>query len=300
MTPLIFSTSSSLHLLPDILKLTHTHLAAYRLGRFADGEISLYLDEPVEGRVCLVLGDSGSPAERLLELLTLIHTLHINGAQKIITILPYLGYSRSDRQKPLQPINSRLFLKFLSEAGTDKFVSLDLHSPTLEKYFPKPNLHLSPKDIFAPKIRSLHLSRYCIASPDLGGVERAQAVATALGLDDITIVEKHRPTDDSTSVTRICGDDLKGVDVVFIDDMIQTGHTLLNAVKAVKIMGAARVFVFATHCVYPAKGIKLLSSSSLISKIFVTNSLSQQYKLSNKISILDISPLLSAGISSLL
>jgi len=298
MTSILFVCSGAKHLASSVINQTGLRSGLYRLGFFADGEISFYLDEPVKGNKCYVLGSTGAPGDNLLEMLTIVNTLKINKAKQIIAVIPYLGYSRSDRQKPLQPINARLFPRLLAQAGVDRFVTLDLHSNLVERYIPKKNIHLTTTNLFADEITKLKLRNFTIASPDLGGAKRASKIAKLLGLKGITLVEKHRPKDDTTEVTRISGESLEGKDVVFIDDMIMTGRTLTNAAKAVKKAGALRCFALATHCVYPAKGIKLLSNSSTFSKIIITNSLSKLYNLSSKVTIKDISSLIANAILS--
>ena len=296
---LFFSTTNSSHLAVKVRKLAKLTQAKYRLGRFADGEILFYLDEEVSNKVCVVLGSTNSPAENFLEMLTIINTLKLNHAQKIIAVIPYLGYSRSDRVKPLQPINAKLFIKFLEQAGVDKFITMNLHSPLVEKYFTKPNLHLSFMSTFADEISKLHLKDFSTGTPDLGGTDRALEFAYHLKLSDIVVVEKHRPTDDATEVTKITGD-IKGKTIVLVDDMIQTGHTLVNAAIALKKKGAGDIYACATHCVYQAEGIKLLIRASLFKHIFITNTISNNIKLPSYVSILDSSPQIALGIENTL
>lgn len=297
--PLLFVGSSASHLSLSLQNLTHLPLARYRLGRFADNEILFFLEEPVQDAVCVIVLSTHSPAENLLEAFTIVNTLKINGAQKIILVTPYFGYARSDRPLPNQPINARLFLSFLTQAGVDQFITLNLHSDLVESYFPKPNLHLSFMPSFAQQIEALGLKNFSVATPDKGGTQRARDFAQFLNLSDIVVVEKHRPTTDTTEVTHITGN-IKGQNIVLVDDMIQTGHTLLNAGQTLKNQGAADLYVCATHPVYSAEGIKLLTSTSLFKHLFVTNSISKNILLPTSVTVLDISPLLASAITSLL
>jgi len=296
---LLFVGSSCQHLSDPVQSLTNLPLARYRLDRFADGEILFFLDEPVKDKTCVVLCSTHSPAENLLEALTIINTLKINRASKIIAVFPYLGYSRSDRQLPNQPVNARLFTHFLEEAGLDHLITLNLHSQTDVRYIQKPHYHLSFIPSFAQAIAQLNLPDLAIATPDLGGKDRALEMFQLLNLHDLVVVEKHRPSTDTTEVTQVTGN-FVGKNVLLVDDMIQTGHTLLNAAQALKAQGAADLYVCATHPVYAAKGIELLTSTSLFKQLFVSNSISKNIELPTSVTILDISPLIARAITSLL
>lgn len=294
---LLFSTSASPSLSQTVLgQVIGLRPAQYRLGSFIDGEVMFYLDEPVKGRQCFVIGHSGPPGENLLQLFTIINTLKINGAKPIIVIIPYLGYSRSDRDKPLQPVNSRLFSSFLKQSGVSKIICLDLHSLQNAKYFSVPHIQLSALPLMAEIIKTLRLPRLSVASPDLGGGTRASAFAQYLGLDSYIHIEKYRPSVSTAEVLKISGD-VNNRNIVLVDDMIQTGHTLVSAAKALKAKGARDLYAAVTHSVPQANGIKLITSTSLFKKIFITNSLSQDINLPTRVSVIDISPLLAAAIT---
>ncbi len=296
---LLFSTSASEHLVAPILSQTSLRPAQYRLGSFVDGEIMFYLDEPVKNQICFVLGHTSAPAENLLRLLTIVNTLKINGAKKIIPIIPYFGYSRSDKPKALQPINARLFAGFLKHAGASRIITLDLHSDLDVSFFTIPNLHLTAIHQMADYYRSLDLPDIAIASPDRGGVARAREFAKVFGEKQIITITKSRPSDTTAEIRSVSGE-VRGKNVILVDDMIETGHTLVEAAKALKKMGARRLFAAVTHCVYPAKGINLLTNTSLFNQILITNSLSNYSKQIPSITILDIAPLISKAITAIL
>jgi len=299
---LLFATNSNQDLVEEIRKLTGLTLANYRLGRFADGEISLRLDSPVALKIAFVIGSFYPPAENLLELLTLINTLHINGVAKIVAIIPYLGYGKSDRlDRPNIPVNARLFIQALEMAGADQFITLDLHSPHLSRYFRVPHQELTAVNLFAKHLQLLGLTNLTVATPDQGGFERATTYAKDLGMNDVVVIEKYRPADDETKVVKINGD-VSGKNVILIDDMIQTGKTLLTAASALKQNGAADIYIAATHFVYSAGALEALTNDSNIKKIFITNSIPvpTEVKLSEKITVLPIENLLADAIKPLL
>lgn len=297
---LLFSTGASDHLVLTILESTEgVRPALYRLGSFIDGEIMFYLDEPVKGNICFVLGHTGAPAENLLRLLTIVNTLKINGALAVIPVIPYFGYSRSDKPKPLQPINARLFAGYLKHAGATKVVCLNLHSKLVEDFFTIPLIHLSAIPFFAEYFKSLKVPDLAIATPDRGGLSRAKELGKFFRLADIITIEKSRPTDTTAEIRSVIGD-VEGKNIILVDDMIETGHTLIEAAKALRARGARKIYAAVTHCVYPAKGIEVITNRSLFTRIIITNSLTNHHKLPSNVSEIDIAPLLAKAITSTL
>lgn len=299
---LLFATNSNPDLVDEIVKLTGLRLANYRLGRFADGEVSLHLDSPVALKVAFVLGSFYPPAENLIELMTLVNTLHINGVAKIVAIIPYFGYGKSDRlDRPNIPVNARLFVQALEMAGVDQFITLDLHSQIISRYFTTSHLELSAMNLFAKHLESRGLTELTVVTPDQGGIERATAYAKDLGKNDIVVIEKHRPADDETEVVKINGD-VKDKNVILVDDMVQTGRTLLTAAAALKQEGAADIYVAATHFVYSAGALELLNNDPNLKKIFITNSIPAPIGigLPPKFEVLPIQILLAYAIKPLL
>jgi|CXWL01.1.fsa_nt_gi ribose-phosphate pyrophosphokinase len=299
---LFFATNSNPDLVAKICELTGLHLAKYRLGRFADGEVSLHLDEPVALKVAFVLGSFCPPAENLIELLTLINTLHINGVAKIVAIIPYLGYGKSDRlDRPNIPVNARLFIETLEVAGADQFITVNLHSQLMNRYFRVPHLELSAMGLFAETFKQASLTDLTVVAPDQGGIDRASEYARAIGQNDIVVIEKHRPTDDQTEVVKVNGD-VKGKNVILVDDIIQTGLTLITAAKALKDLGAHDIYLAATHFVYSAGALDRFLTDNNIKQIYTTNSIPfpSEITLPDKLKIVPIEPLLAEVIKPLL
>ncbi len=294
---LLFTSSDDSNLAQNIIaNVPLLRQGRCRFGHFIDGEVMFYLDEPVRNKPCFVLGNTGPPADNLLSMFTIVNTLKINGAKPIISVVPYLGYARSDRDKPLQPINSKLFAEFLKQAGASQIICLDLHSKLNIKYFTIPLTHLSALPLMADIYQSLNIPNLTIATPDLGGLDRAKLFAKALGFKDVVVIEKYHPSIQSTVPLKITGD-VNNKNVILVDDMIQSGGTLLAAAKLLRSKGAKNLYIAVTHCVYQSKGINLLTSTSLFKKILITNSLNPQEKLPSKVSIVDISHLLSMAIT---
>ncbi len=299
---LFFATNSNPDLVAGICEQTGLHLAKYRLGRFADGEISLHLDEPVALKVAFVLGGFYPPADNLVELLTLINTLHINGAAKVVVVIPYLGYGKSDRlDRPNIPVNARLFIDTLELAGADQFITLNLHSQLINRYFRRPHTELSAVNLFAQSLKQAGLANLTVVTPDQGGIERAAEYAKAIGQSDIVVIEKHRPADDQTEVVKVSGE-VAGKNLIIVDDMIQTGLTLMTAAKALKNLGAGDINIAATHFVYSGQALNLFIGNDHIKQIFTTNSIPfpPETALPDKLKILSIEPLLAEAIKPIL
>ncbi|MEK7064102.1 MAG: ribose-phosphate pyrophosphokinase [Patescibacteria group bacterium] len=299
---LLFATNSNPDLVAKICELAGLHQAKYRLGRFADGEISLHLDEPIALKVAFVLGSFYPPADNLIELLTLINTLHINGVAKVVAVIPYPGYGKSDRlDQPDIPVNARLTIECLEIAGADQFITLNLHSQLINRYFRVPHQDLSAMPLFAEKLKTDGLGSLTVVAPDQGGIDRAGDYAKASGQNDIVVIEKHRPQDDQTEVVRINGA-VEGRDLVLIDDMVQTGLTLITAAAALKKQGAKDIYVAATHFVYSARALEPITNDANIKKIYITNSIPvpTEVTLPEKFAVLPIEPLLAEAIKPLL
>ncbi len=299
---LLFAATSGQHLVGKLCELTGLHQAKYRLGRFADGEISLHLDEPVALKVAFVLGSFFPPADNLVELLTLINTLHINGVAKVVAVIPYMGYGKSDRlDRPDIPVNARLVIDCLETAGVDQFITLNLHSQLINRYFRVPHHDLSAMSLFAEKLKADGLGGLTVVAPDQGGIDRASDYAKASGQNDIVVIEKHRPADDQTEVVKISGV-IEGRDLILIDDMVQTGRTLMTAAAALKKQGARDIYVAATHFVYSANALGPLNADVNIKKIYLTNTIPvpEGITLPEKFVVLPVEPLLAEAIKPLL
>jgi len=299
---LLFATNSNPDLVDEIVRLTGLRLANYRLGRFADGEVSLHLDSPVALKVAFALGSFFPPAENLIELLTLVNTLHINGVAKVVAVIPYMGYGKSDRlDHPSIPVNARLFVQALEMAGVDQFITLDLHSQIISRYFRTTHLELSAMNLFAKRIETLGLTDLTVVTPDQGGIDRATSYAKDLGKNDIVVIEKHRPADDETEVVKINGD-VAGKNLIIIDDMIQTGKTIQTAAAALKQAGADDIYTAVTHFVYSAGALETLNNDVNFKKIFITNSIPVPagVKLSEKFEVLPTQEILAYAIKPLL
>ncbi len=295
---ILFATNSNPDLALSLATRTGLPLGNRYLGRYADGEVAIHLETDCKNKTIYVLGSTNPPAENLIELFSLINTVRISGAAKVIAVIPYFGYGKSDHtNRPNFPVNARLFAVFLKEAGVDQVISVNLHSDAVAGYFKIPLTHLSTMHLLAAYYRRQKIADLAVATPDFGGVTRARDFASVLSLPDIIIVEKHRPSDDTAQVLKVTGS-IKGRNIILADDMIQTGNTLISTADALKKLGAKDIYVAATHLVYSGPAVKNLSKAENIEKIVVTNSITKPKGLilPSKFHIEKLDSLLAAAI----
>ena len=216
-------------------------LSEATIKRFSDGEISVQIGESVRGKDIFIIQPTCAPANvNLMELLILTDALKRSSASSITAVVPYFGYARQDRKAaPRVPITAKLVANMMQTAGIDRVVTIDLHAGQIQGFFDIPVDNLYGSIIFNDHIKNKNLKNPIIASPDIGGVARARSVAKALNLD-IVIVDKRREKANESEVMNVIGD-VAGKDVILVDDMIDTGGTIVKAAKDFKERGATSV-----------------------------------------------------------
>lgn len=291
MKGVLFSTNANPKLAKTITRKTGLRLGKYKLGRFVDQEVRLELEESVKGKRVYALGSTFPPAEHLLELLILINTLKLNGTKEVIAIVPYFGYSRSDHQYiPGAPINARLMVQLIETAGAYKTITVNLHGKTAT-FFRKPLAHLDAMPYLAQEIKKMRMKDLAIACPDKGGIPLAREFARILGVQDIIISEKQHPTPEQTVVKKIIGYP-KNKNIVLVDDMIQSGGTIIEAAEKLKKLGAKNIYVAVTHLIPTGPALQKLQKASSIKRVFVTDTIPIE-RASKKIKIVPIHNLLA-------
>jgi ribose-phosphate pyrophosphokinase len=265
------------------------------LDRFADGEIQCQVNENIRGVDVFIIQSTQPPAENLLELLILIDACFLASAERITVVTPYYGYARQDRKdQPRVPITAKLVAKLLEVAGTNRMLTLDLHSTQIQGFFDIQADNLFAAPVILDYIRQLDVSNLMIVAPDVGSTKIGRAFAKRLDVD-LAIVDKRRSEKDNVEVMNVIGD-VKGRDVVILDDMITTGGTLVKAARAVSEKGARSVIACATHAVFAGDACKLIMNSP-IREVVVTNSLPfDRMAECPKVRILDISQLIAEAI----
>jgi ribose-phosphate pyrophosphokinase len=284
----IFAGSSSVAFAKEVCQSLDVPLSKAEVKRFSDGEISVQISESVRGRDVFIIQSTGAPSnDNLMELLIMTDALRRSSANSITAVVPYFGYARQDRKAaPRVPITARLVADMYESAGIDRVVTIDLHAGQIQGFFDIPVDNLYGSIIFQEYIQSKNLKNPIIASPDIGGVARARYFAEKLGLE-MVIVDKRREKANEAEVMNIIGD-VKGKDVIMIDDMVDTAGTMVKGAAALKANGATSVMACATHGVLSGKAYENLKNDAL-DELVISNSLVTQPM--DKIKVLSVAPL---------
>lgn len=270
-------------------------LCEVTLGRFADGEIHAQINENIRGVDVFIVQSTQPPAENLLEMLILIDACFLASAERITVVTPYYGYARQDRKdQPRVPITAKLVAKLIEVAGSNRILTLDLHSAQIQGFF-----NIQADNLFAAPVMLEHIStlgrpNLMIVSPDVGSTKMGRAFAKRLDVD-LAVVDKRRSEKDNVEVMNVIGD-VKGKDVVILDDMISTAGTLVKGARAIADKGANSIIACATHPVFADQALKRIMDSP-IEEVVVTNSVPfGRHDECPKVRVLDVSGLISEAI----
>ena len=282
----------------NIAKYLKTKLVNSSIRKFADGEIYVELNENIRGNSIFIIQSISSPAnDNLMELLLCIDALKRSSAKNITAVIPYFGYARQDRKVvPRTSISAKLVSNLITKAGADRVVTVDLHAGQIQGFFDIPVDNLFSTPIFARHARKKIKSKkiICVA-PDVGGTERARALAKLLNVG-LAIVDKRRPKPGQSQVMNVIGD-VTGQTCIIVDDIIDSGGTIVNAAKALKTRGAKEVYVYITHGVLTGDAVKKIKNS-VIKSLVITDTIDNGQKTRNvkNIEVLPISSLMGEAI----
>ncbi len=284
----IFSGTATKYLAEKISLSSGRELGNVNVLRFSDGEFATMYEETIRGSHVFIVQSTFPPADNLFELLMLIDAAKRASAYKIIAVLPYFGFARQDRKdQPRVSIGAKLVADMLTTAGVDRVITMDLHADQIQGFFNLPVDHLYASSIFVPFIKQLNLDDLVIASPDVGGTKRANTYAKFLQTP-MVICHKHRAKANVIDEMRVIGD-VKGKNVVLLDDMVDTAGTLSKAADMMMEQGAKSVRAFASHAVLSGKAYENIENSSLI-ELVVTDSIPLKRE-SPKIKVLSVAQL---------
>ena len=294
----ILSGTSNLKLSKDISKKLKLKLVNTNIRRFADGEIYIEINENIRGNSVFVIQYTSNPAnDNLMELLLVIDALKRSSAKNVTAVIPYFGYARQDRKvAPRTSISAKVVANLITNAGASRVVTVDLHAGQIQGFFDMPVDNLFTTPLFAKYIkRKLSNKKLICVSPDVGGVQRTRGLATRIKAD-LAIIDKRRPAPGKSQVMNIIGD-VKNKTCIIVDDIIDSGGTIVNAVEALKKNGANEVYVFITHAVLSGDAVKKIKNSK-IKKLIITDTIDNSHKIknNNKIEVLSISSLMSEAI----
>ena len=285
----IFAGSASQKFAEDVCTSLDIPLSEADVKKFSDGEISVQIAESVRGRDVFIIQSTGVPSnDNLMELLIMTDALKRSSANSITAVVPYFGYARQDRKAaPRVPITAKLVANLYETAGIDRVVTIDLHAGQIQGFFDIPVDNLYGSVIFEEYVKEKNLKNPIVASPDIGGVTRARYFAKKLGLE-MVIVDKRREKANESEVMTIIGD-VKGHDVILIDDMVDTAGTMVKAAEMLKKKGATSVMACATHAVLSGPAYERLNNGEL-DELVVTDTLTLRQE-SDKIKVLSVAPL---------
>jgi ribose-phosphate pyrophosphokinase len=267
----IFAGSQSTYLAEKIAHHYGKDLGGYTLRRFSDGEMSPSFEESIRGCDIFLIQSTPPPSDNLMELLLMVDAARRASAHYVTVVIPYFGYARQDRKdKPRVAIAAKLVANLLSAAGADRLMTIDLHAGQIQGFFDFPVDHLEGASVFVPYVRSLGLDNLVIASPDVGGANRARLFAQHFNAD-IVLCDKHRKRANEIASMQVIGD-VEGANVVLLDDLVDTGGTLCKAAQIILEKGAKSVRAVCTHAVMSGRAYENIGGS-VLEELVVSDSL---------------------------
>lgn len=290
--------NSNLPLAKEIARYLNLDLAKCTVKRFADKEVFVEIEENVRGQDVFVIQSTSFPTnDNLMELLILVDALRRSSAQRITAVIPYFGYARQDRKPgPRTPISAKLVANLITTAGADRALCIDLHAAQIQGFFdiPTDNLFAAPE--IARDIKKTGSENHTVVvSPDVGGVVRARGLAKRVGAS-LAIVDKRREKPGESEVMNVIGD-VDGKRCILVDDIIDSGGTLVNAATALLEKGATEVSSYITHGVLSGGAVSRITSSDL-SELVITDTIkpTEAVEKAKNIRVLSIAPLLGEAI----
>ena len=281
----IFACSASKQIAQEIATSYGQDLGNVEIQRFSDGEFTAAYNETVRGCDVFIIQSTCPPSDNLMELLLMVDAAKRASAKKINVVIPYFGWARQDRKdQPRVAIGAKLMANLLEAAGVDRVMTMDLHADQIQGFFEVPVDHLYASSIFAPHLKSMNLPDLIIAAPDAGGSKRANAYAKFLNVDLALCYKQRKKANEIASMTII--GDVKGKDVVIIDDMVDTAGTLCKSAEQFMEHGAKSVRAICTHAILSGPAYERIEES-VLEELIVTNTIPAKRK-SDKIKVLSV------------
>lgn len=292
----IFAGNAHPKLAKEICQIIGVPMGRTYVGRFADGEVEVKIEENIRGKDCFLIQPTCPPVnENLMELLIMIDAMLRASARRITAVLPYYGYGRQDRKaEPRVPISAKLVAKIIATAGANRVLALDLHAAQIQGFFDIPVDNLFAMPVILKYFKMKKLNDPVVVAPDPGGVERARAFAKRLNAG-LAIIDKRRPRPNEAAVMHVIGE-VEGKNTIILDDMVDTGGTLVRVSEALKKQEAKKIYAACSHGVLSGDAVSLINSSSL-EELIITDSIPlNKKKQTNKIKVLSIAKLLGEAI----
>ncbi len=294
---MLFAGTSHPELAKQIASCLGKPLGKALIEKFPDGEIGVQILESVRGRdIFIVQSTARHPNFYLMELLILVDAFKRASARSIIAVIPYFGYARQDRRgKAREPITAKLVADLLERAGVTRVLTMDLHTEQIQGFFDIPVDNLYARPLIVEALSRQKMGNCIVVTPDIGSIKLARAYAEALKVD-LAIVDKRRVNAKQVEMTALIGE-VKGKDVLLVDDMCSTGGTLKTAARVCKHAGANHLYAAVTHGLFVGKG---LLEDSGIEKIVMSNTVPSPETIeSKKLEVVSVAPLFSKAIESI-
>ena len=275
----------------SLSNLTGNKAGNFKIARHPSQEIFIELEEPIHYKNFLILGSIQPPEENLFSLLLLTHTLKNNGASNIVAFIPYLAYTRQDHKEPLKSQAFKLIGSFIKNSGIKEVITIDIHSDLALGLIPCNVRNVSSADLFMDCIKKNHLIFDSFLAPDIGAIDRTKKLANLTGFKkNITYIKKER-TQDGVISHEVVGE--VGVKLAIVDDILDTGETLISAIKKLPKNELREIYIFVTHGVFSKESWKELFTLG-VKRIFVTNTIerSESWLNDNHVESLSIFPLI--------
>lgn len=288
----IFSGSSNQELTAQICERLGVEPGKVNISRFKSGEIYVHYEESVRNSDVFIVQSLAHPINELfVELLVMIDAAKRASAKTVNIIMPYYGYARQERKSaPREPISAKMLADVLTTTGASRVVTIDLHAPAIQGFFNIPVDHLTALDIMTDYLRAQNIKNPVIVSPDAGRATTAEKLAD--GLDSpFAIMIKKRPAHNQSVITHVIGE-VQGCTPIIIEDLIDTGTTIVNVVEGLKERGAEDPYVCATHGLFSADAIDKLKHPN-IREVVITDSIAQPVQLPSNFTVLSVAPMLA-------
>lgn len=286
----IFSGRATRYLAENIALSFGKKLGEIQITTFSDGEFTTSYEENLRGNDVYIVQSTFPPAINLLELLMLVDAAKRASARQITAVIPYFGFARQDRKdKPRVPITAKLMANLLTAAGVNRLITIDLHADQIQGFFDLPVDHLYASSIFLPYIKKLNLANLVFASPDTGGTRRAASYAKALDVPFV-ICYKQRSKANQVETMSLIGD-VKGKDVILLDDIIDTAGTITRAANLMIENGASSVRAFCSHPILSGEAFEKIENSAF-TEVIVTDTIPLRHE-SPKVKVLSTATLLA-------
>lgn len=293
----VFSGNSNKELATKICEELGIPLGTAHVSAFSDGEVSVNIGESVRGVDVYLIQSTSIPCVNtyIMELLIMIDALKRASAGRITAVMPYYGYARQDRKaKARDPISAKLVADMLTTAGIDRILTMDLHASQIQGYFNIPVDHLVGGPILADYFKDLNIEDLVVVSPDMGSVTRARTFADRLDAP-LAIIDKRRPKANMSEVMNIIGD-IKGKNVILIDDMIDTAGTIVNGANSLRELGAKEIYACCTHAVLSGPANERIENSVIKELVVLDTIKIDESNATSKLTQLTVAPIFAESI----